>query len=75
MKQMPLVHFTPLERLIDDFRTALLLRVWYQNEEFEARAMREIKAKVEFANRSLGQQYRYTAARLRANFQGDSHAK
>lgn len=71
VKQLPLVHFTPLERMLDDHRTASLLRLWYENEAFAAKARAEIKAMVEHANRSLGQQHRYIAARLRANFKGD----
>lgn len=63
---------TPLERLIDDHRTAFLMRVWYANADFEKKARAEIAANVESANRSIGQLFRHASARLAANFQGDS---
>lgn len=72
---LPPIHMTPLERMIEDHRTAFLLRTWYENEAYAAKAHAEIKAMVEVANRGIGQRFRYARARLRAKFQGDSHAE
>lgn len=57
---------TALERLIDEGRAALMQREWYAHAAFEKKAKAEIKAMAERDRRSIGQRFRFAAARIAA---------